>query len=145
MQDKTVTGGPIGLFNHRYFYKRLEQEIARARRYGMPVSPLMIDRDELKAFNDRHGAEDVAERIRRMVGATHFTGSDGRRRTPRGATPSAPARTGSRATAEGRPGAFCPAGPHGHFPPRRRRSGGRRPLGATRRRRYWTAMIRFLL
>jgi len=33
----------------------IEQEIARARRYGTPVSLLMIDMDDFKAFNDRHG------------------------------------------------------------------------------------------
>ncbi|MEI6450337.1 MAG: diguanylate cyclase [Actinomycetes bacterium] len=154
-QGRAITDGLTGLFNHRYFYERLEQEIARARRYGTPVSLLMIDLDDFKAFNDRHGhlagdavlrevadvlrselrakldiaaryggeefavilpntpmvavpetqramgragapaqagdadadappapgynhgAEEVAERIRRRVGATHFTDSDG--------------------------------------------------------------------
>jgi GGDEF domain-containing protein len=155
VQDQAITDGLTGLFNHRYFYERLEQEIARARRYGTPVSLLMIDLDDFKAFNDRHGhlagdavlremakvlgselrakldiaaryggeefavilpntpmlaatdvqmemdlsgkltkagdadsppapghprgAEEVAERIRRRIGATHFTGSDGGR------------------------------------------------------------------
>jgi len=55
VQDQAITDGLTGLFNHRYFYERLEQEIARARRYGTPVSLLMIDIDDFKAFNDRHG------------------------------------------------------------------------------------------
>jgi GGDEF domain-containing protein len=55
VQDQAITDGLTGLFNHRYFYERLEQEIARARRYGTPVSLLMIDLDDFKAFNDRHG------------------------------------------------------------------------------------------
>jgi GGDEF domain-containing protein len=55
VQDQAVTDGLTGLFNHRHFYERLEQEIARARRYGTPVSLLMIDMDDFKAFNDRHG------------------------------------------------------------------------------------------
>ena len=155
MQDQAITDGLTGLFNHRYFYERLEQELARARRYGTPVSLLLIDLDDFKAFNDRHGhlagdavlremakvlgselrakldiaaryggeelaiilpntpmmavtdtqmevdlagrlakpgdadappapghsggAEEVAERIRRRVAATHFTGGDGTR------------------------------------------------------------------
>ncbi len=55
VQDQATTDGLTGLFNHRYFYERLDQEIARARRYGTPVSLLMIDVDDFKAFNDRHG------------------------------------------------------------------------------------------
>jgi GAF domain-containing protein len=55
VQDQAVTDGLTGLFNHRHFYERLEHEIARARRYATPVSLLMIDLDDFKAFNDRNG------------------------------------------------------------------------------------------
>jgi len=41
VQDQAITDGLTGLFNHRYFYERLEEEIARARRYGTPASLLM--------------------------------------------------------------------------------------------------------
>jgi GGDEF domain-containing protein len=55
VRDQAVTDGLTGLFNHRFFYERLEHEVARARRYGTPVSLLMIDLDDFKAFNDRNG------------------------------------------------------------------------------------------
>ena len=55
VQDQAVTDGLTGLYNHRYFYERLEHEIARARRYATPVSLLMIDLDDFKVFNDRNG------------------------------------------------------------------------------------------
>ncbi len=55
VQDQAVTDGLTGLYNHRHFYERLEHEIARARRYGTPVSLLMIDLDDFKAFNDHNG------------------------------------------------------------------------------------------
>ena len=55
VQDQAVTDGLTGLFNHRHFFERLEHEIARARRYGTPVSLLMIDLDDFKLFNDRNG------------------------------------------------------------------------------------------
>ena len=55
VQDQAVTDGLTGLYNHRYFYERLEHEVARARRYATPVSLLMIDIDDFKLFNDRHG------------------------------------------------------------------------------------------
>jgi GAF domain-containing protein len=52
---RASTDGLTGLYNHRYFYERLGQEIARARRYDTPVSLLMIDIDDFKTFNDSHG------------------------------------------------------------------------------------------
>ena len=55
VQEQAITDGLTGLFNHRYFYERLDQEVARARRYGTPVSLLLVDIDDFKAFNDRHG------------------------------------------------------------------------------------------
>ncbi len=55
VQEQAITDGLTGLYNHRYFYERLDQELARGRRYGTPVSLLMIDVDDFKRFNDRHG------------------------------------------------------------------------------------------
>jgi diguanylate cyclase (GGDEF)-like protein len=55
LERQAVTDGLTGLYNHRYFYERLNQEIARAQRYGLPLSLLMIDIDDFKLFNDRFG------------------------------------------------------------------------------------------
>jgi diguanylate cyclase (GGDEF)-like protein len=51
-----------GLHNARVFQERLEDEWGRARRYGHPLSLLLIDVDGLKAINDRggHHAGDAA-------------------------------------------------------------------------------------
>jgi GGDEF domain-containing protein len=68
VQAQALTDGLTGLYNHRYFYDRLEQEIARARRYGTPVSLLMIDIDDFKAFNDRHGHPAGDTVLRTMAG-----------------------------------------------------------------------------
>ncbi len=43
------------LHNLRYFEKRFEEEIQRARRYRHPVSLIMLDIDHFKHFNDTHG------------------------------------------------------------------------------------------
>jgi diguanylate cyclase (GGDEF)-like protein len=43
------------LYNMRTFNILLQQEIARVRRYGTPLTIIMIDIDELKRINDRHG------------------------------------------------------------------------------------------
>ncbi|MFH1138526.1 MAG: diguanylate cyclase [Pseudomonadota bacterium] len=44
-----------GLFNRRFFNQMLAQEIDRARRFGEPVSVLMLDVDYFKRFNDTQG------------------------------------------------------------------------------------------
>ncbi|MBA4371202.1 MAG: hypothetical protein C0418_06475, partial [Coriobacteriaceae bacterium] len=50
-----ITDGLTGLYNHRYFHERLAAEYERARRFGHPLSLIMIDVDHFKLFNDRHG------------------------------------------------------------------------------------------
>jgi GGDEF domain-containing protein len=63
---QAITDGLTGVYNHRYFYERLEQECARACRYGLPLSLLMIDIDDFKQFNDEHGhmqGDDVLRQV----------------------------------------------------------------------------------
>ena len=55
LERQAITDGLTGLYNHRFFYERLSQEIARAQRYALPLSLLMIDIDDFKHFNDRFG------------------------------------------------------------------------------------------
>jgi diguanylate cyclase (GGDEF)-like protein len=44
-----------GLHNRRYAEERLAAEIARAQRYGSSLTVLMMDLDNFKGLNDRHG------------------------------------------------------------------------------------------
>lgn len=44
-----------GLYNRRFFLKRLGDEIDRAVRYGSPLSLLMLDVDHFKRVNDTYG------------------------------------------------------------------------------------------
>ncbi len=55
LEHLAITDGLTGLYNHRYFYERLTQEVARATRYGLPMSLLIIDVDDFKRYNDRFG------------------------------------------------------------------------------------------
>jgi diguanylate cyclase (GGDEF)-like protein len=55
IEAQAITDGLTGLYNHRYFYDRLDQEVARAQRYGSPLSLLMLDLDDFKRFNDHYG------------------------------------------------------------------------------------------
>ncbi|MBI4716109.1 MAG: diguanylate cyclase [Nitrospirae bacterium] len=50
-----VTDGLTGLYNHREFQKRLEEEVRRSLRHGHTLSLLMMDIDNFKRFNDTHG------------------------------------------------------------------------------------------
>ena len=50
-----ATDGLTGCAVHRVFHERLEDEIARALRYGRPLSLLMIDVDRFKSVNDTYG------------------------------------------------------------------------------------------
>lgn len=44
-----------GLYNRRHFMERGESELAHAKRYGHPLSLLMLDIDRFKNINDAHG------------------------------------------------------------------------------------------
>ena len=79
IERQAITDGLTGLYNHRYFYERLNQEIARAQRYGLPLSMLMIDIDDFKHFNDRfgHPAGDlVLTEVGRILGSNLRVGID---------------------------------------------------------------------
>ena len=51
----TLTDELTGAFNRRHFVALAEKEFARARRYGQPFSVVMMDLDDFKEINDRHG------------------------------------------------------------------------------------------
>ncbi|MBI5871085.1 MAG: diguanylate cyclase [Actinobacteria bacterium] len=55
MEELSITDSLTGLFNRRYFYRRLKEEMARAKRQKHPVSLLVVDLDNLKEYNDFHG------------------------------------------------------------------------------------------
>ncbi|PWB76932.1 MAG: hypothetical protein C3F08_10845 [Candidatus Methylomirabilota bacterium] len=60
-----ITDELTDLFNHRQFYRQLEQELKRTRRYGHPLSLIMLDVDRFKRYNDLNGhlAGDEALRL----------------------------------------------------------------------------------
>jgi two-component system cell cycle response regulator len=55
-----------GLYNRRYFEKRLREECAHAKRHRRPFSLVMIDLDHFKLVNDTYGHED-GDRVLRHV------------------------------------------------------------------------------
>ena len=55
LQQLAVTDGLTGLYNYPYFKHKLQVEIARSKRHGLPVSLLMMDIDFFKMYNDHFG------------------------------------------------------------------------------------------
>ncbi|WP_295392733.1 sensor domain-containing diguanylate cyclase [uncultured Thiodictyon sp.] len=55
LQRLAVTDRLTGVGNRAYFEEAVAAEIARAARYGAPLSLLLLDIDHFKAINDTHG------------------------------------------------------------------------------------------
>ena len=55
LEQLSITDGLTKLHNHRYFQESLTREIKRVSRSGDPLSMLLVDIDDFKALNDRHG------------------------------------------------------------------------------------------
>lgn len=55
LEALAITDELTNLYNHRYFYQRLREELERAKRYRRPLTLLMLDVDDFKHFNDHHG------------------------------------------------------------------------------------------
>jgi diguanylate cyclase (GGDEF)-like protein len=58
-----------GCMNHRAMRRRLDEEIGRAARTGSPLSCLLMDLDNFKLVNDRHGHQAGDAVLREVVHA----------------------------------------------------------------------------
>ncbi len=57
LERLATTDGMTGIYNRRHFMTLADHELNRSRRYGRPLSFLMIDIDFFKSINDRFGHE----------------------------------------------------------------------------------------
>jgi diguanylate cyclase (GGDEF)-like protein len=65
-----ITDGLTGLYNSRYFYKYLDLEIARTKRYGNSFSLVLFDIDDFKKLNDTYGhqsGDEVLQHLARIL------------------------------------------------------------------------------
>lgn len=89
MELKTlaITDSLTSLYNRRHFYHELEIEISRVIRHGHRLSLLLIDIDDFKKYNDRHGhidgdkvlrktADLIASCMRKMDSAYRYGGEE---------------------------------------------------------------------
>lgn len=63
-KQRAHTDELTGLFNHRYFHERLDEEITRCTRFGEIFSLLFLDLDLFKAYNDIYGHVEGDEVLR---------------------------------------------------------------------------------
>lgn len=67
---KLSTTDPLtGLHNARGWTRRLQEEVARYQRYHHPLALLLVDLDDLKQINDRHGHAAGSLSLRLVGGA----------------------------------------------------------------------------
>jgi diguanylate cyclase (GGDEF)-like protein len=67
LEQRAVTDGLTGLFNHRQFQETLHAEVERAARYGLVFSLFMMDLDLFKTVNDRLGHPRGDEALRAVA------------------------------------------------------------------------------
>src|SRR5678815_298156 len=73
LEALSETDALTGLANRRAFRRRLTDDLRRARRYGSPVSLLLVDVDGLKRINDERGHSAGDRVIRRVADAITAT------------------------------------------------------------------------
>lgn len=70
LEDIAATDMKTGAASYRFFVDRLDEELARARRYGRPLALLLTDLDGFKAINDTHGhlaGDSVLRQVAKML------------------------------------------------------------------------------
>lgn len=63
----SITDSLTGAYNRRHFIEEAQRELERARRYGRPLSILLMDLDFFKQINDTFGHLTGDETLRRFV------------------------------------------------------------------------------
>lgn len=65
--ELAATDPLTGLLNLRQFYHQLKVEIERVNRYFYPLSVLMIDAEDIRTINEKHGRYEGEKAMKRMA------------------------------------------------------------------------------
>lgn len=78
LKRQATTDGLTGASNRRFFSARLDEEVARATRYGQLLTLVLLDIDRFKGVNDTrgHGDGDMALKEVAAIGLATMRGSD---------------------------------------------------------------------
>ncbi|MBI3076940.1 MAG: diguanylate cyclase [Deltaproteobacteria bacterium] len=68
MKQEAITDGLTGLYNHRYFQQRMDEELRRAQLERQTLSLLFCDLDHFKLFNDLHGHDAGDQALHQVAG-----------------------------------------------------------------------------
>ncbi len=71
IEELSYTDGITGLYNYRYFYKRLTEEIFRAKRFGRKLALVIFDIDDFKIYNDTYGHQ-AGDQLLKQLGELVF-------------------------------------------------------------------------
>jgi diguanylate cyclase (GGDEF)-like protein len=66
LESENVTDPLTKIYNRRYLDRRIEEEVARSKRYSLDLSILMLDIDHFKRVNDTYGHQ-VGDTILRIL------------------------------------------------------------------------------
>ena len=69
LRELAVRDHRTSLYNHNFFYSRLEEEFERSVRYETPLSLIMMDIDDFKHINDTYGHR-MGDMVLRELAAT---------------------------------------------------------------------------
>jgi diguanylate cyclase (GGDEF)-like protein len=67
IEELSYTDSMTELYNYRYFYKRLTEEVLRAKRFGRKLALVILDIDDFKIYNDNYGHQ-AGDQLLRQLG-----------------------------------------------------------------------------
>ncbi len=67
IEELSYTDSMTGLYNYRYFYKRLTEEVFRAKRFSRKLALVIFDIDDFKIYNDTYGHQ-AGDQVLKQLG-----------------------------------------------------------------------------